>query len=152
MTILTAQQLICYHFRFILSIIIGDEILDIHGVTIFNKTVAEVVNIIKQSPTEFLATVRPIASVHKALKNDFRRINYSSIVHKPTDSNNDKTYDTIEVNDSNTSNNGYYEYATVKARNERAGVRERRERENNAGRRVRENGERGRGEVKKHIN
>ena len=83
------------------------------------------VDIIKQSPTEILATVRPITLVHKALKNDFRKINYSSIVHKPTDSNNDKMYDTIEVNDSNTSNNGY----TVKARNERVGVRERRERE-----------------------
>ncbi len=115
-------------FIIMIQLSIGDEILDIHGESVFNKTVAEVVDIIKQSPIEFLATVRPIASVQKALRNDFRRINYSSIMHKPIG--NDRIYDSIEVNDTNTSNNGCYEYATVSkpiaTRNGRVEVRERR--------------------------
>lgn len=98
--------------------IIGDEILDIHGVTVFDKSVAEVVEIIRQCPTEFLATVRPITSVHKALKTDFRKTNYSSVVHNKTpigseETNGDRFYESIEI-DGNSCNNGSYEYATVK--------------------------------------
>ena len=44
-------------------------------------TVNEAVDIIRQSPNEILVTVRPVTSVHKALKKDFSRINYSDIVH-----------------------------------------------------------------------
>lgn len=49
-----------------------------------NKAVPEVVDIIKHCPTEFLATVRPITSVHKQKPfPNSSRVDYSSIVHKP---------------------------------------------------------------------
>ena len=44
---------------------IGDEILEIHGTTVTNKSVDEIVQIIRECPDEFLATVRPLVSVRK---------------------------------------------------------------------------------------
>ena len=46
-------------------ITIGDEILEIHGITVTNKSVDEIVQIIRECPDEFLATVRPLVSVRK---------------------------------------------------------------------------------------
>lgn len=65
----------------VLFLFIGDELLDIHGTPVTGLSVADVVEIINNSPIEFLATVRPVTSVHKALKQDFSRINYADIVH-----------------------------------------------------------------------
>ena len=59
----------------------GDELLDIHGVALSGLSVTEVVDIIRDAPTEFLATVRPVTSVRKALQRDFREIKYADIVH-----------------------------------------------------------------------
>lgn len=47
------------------NVIIGDEILEIHGTTVTNKSVDEIVQIIRECPDEFLATVRPLVSVRK---------------------------------------------------------------------------------------
>jgi hypothetical protein len=58
----------------------GDELLEIHGTSIPGLSVCEVVEIIRNAPREFLVTVRPVTSVHKALKQDFTRIKYSDIV------------------------------------------------------------------------
>lgn len=58
-----------------------DELLDIHGVSISGLSVCEVVDIIRNAPNEFLATVRPVTSVRKALQHDFREIKYADIVH-----------------------------------------------------------------------
>ena len=44
-------------------------------------SVTEVVEIIRDAPNEFLATVRPVTSVRKALQRDFREIKYADIVH-----------------------------------------------------------------------
>lgn len=48
-------------------------------------TISEVAAIIRETPAQFLATVRPVASVQKALKQDFTRIDYADIVHFKTD-------------------------------------------------------------------
>lgn len=112
----------------------GDEILEIHGVPVMNKAVPEVVEIIKQCPTEFLATVRPITSVHKRAPNP-SRVDYSSIVHRqplPLPNNNkynnppskngikNNHFYEIDSNDSTTSSDESVEYATVvKKHNER---------------------------------
>lgn len=66
---------------YLLSILTGDELLEINGHTVTNLTIAEVADILRESPREFLATVRPVTSVHKALKEDFARIEYADIVH-----------------------------------------------------------------------
>ncbi len=87
-----------------------------------NKTVAEVVDIIRQCPTEFLATVRPIASVHKALRSDFRRINYSDVVHKPVSNGHSPTNGREKLYDSVNSVeeiDGSCEYAQVKVSNKK---------------------------------
>ena len=47
------------------NVAIGDEILEIHGTTVTNKSVEEIVQIIRECPDEFLATVRPLVSVRK---------------------------------------------------------------------------------------
>ena len=82
------------------------------------KSVSEVVEIIRQAPTEFLATVRPITSVHKALKHDFDKMEYCSVVHQFPDSSPSSekcnNYGYTTVNGENSSFNGSYEYATVR--------------------------------------
>ena len=93
----------------------GDEILDIHGVSLAGKSVAEVVEVIRKAPTEFLATVRPVTSVHKALKKDFSRTNYVDVVHygKQSSVPNGKVHERNGEINNHTSENGSYEYATV---------------------------------------
>jgi len=64
---------------------IGDEIIEIHGKTVTGKTVEEIVQIIRECPDEFLATVRPVVSVRKKddpyiLQGLHEKTNYSQIV------------------------------------------------------------------------
>ena len=98
-----------------MCLVLGDEILDIHGVSLSGKSVAEVVEVIRKAPTEFLATVRPVTSVHKALKKDFSRTNYVDVVHygKQSSVPNGKVHERNGEINNHTSENGSYEYATV---------------------------------------
>ena len=41
---------------------------------------SEVVEIIRAAPTEFLATVRPVNSVRKALRQDLSKTNYAEVI------------------------------------------------------------------------
>jgi len=58
----------------------GDEILDIHGTTITGLQVAEVAEVIKSAPEEFLATVKPITALKKGQKAETSRVTYSEIL------------------------------------------------------------------------
>lgn len=96
----------------VLFLFIGDELLDIHGDSLSGLTVAEVVEIIHHAPTEFLATVRPVISVHKALKQDFSKTNYADIVHFKSDSNGSTNGSSHAV--INGASDEDSEYATIK--------------------------------------
>ena len=58
----------------------GDQILDIHGMSVSGLQVAEVVEIIKKAPDQFLATVRPITALTKGQQADTGSVTYSEIV------------------------------------------------------------------------
>ena len=58
----------------------GDQILDIHGTSVSGLQVAEVVEIIKKAPNQFLATVRPITALTKDHQADTSSVTYSEIV------------------------------------------------------------------------
>ena len=80
---------------------IGDEIIEIHGKTVTGKTVEEIVQIIRECPDEFLATVRPVVSVRKKddpyiLQGLHEKTNYSKIIF-PTPNVDDE--DTQNVDD-----------------------------------------------------
>ena len=66
------------------NVAVGDEILEIHGTTVTNKSVDEIVQIIRECPDEFLATVRPLVSVRKPndpqiLEGLHQKTNYTKI-------------------------------------------------------------------------
>jgi len=67
------------------QLLIGDEILDIHGTTVTGKSVDEIVQIIRECPDEFLATVRPVVSVRKPndpqiIEGLRQKTNYSKLI------------------------------------------------------------------------
>lgn len=86
--------------------------MDINGHSIIGLTIAEVADIIRESPREFLTTVRPVASVHKALKQDFTRTNYTDIIHFKTDSNGLSNGGALDT-PSNNGSNEEYQYAVI---------------------------------------
>lgn len=57
-----------------------DEILDVNAIRITGMTVAEVGQVIRNCPDEFLATVRPITTLRKIRPPDVTRVNYITIL------------------------------------------------------------------------
>ena len=68
----------------------GDEILDINGTTITGLQVSEVAEVIRSSPEEFLATVKPITAVRKGQKAETSKVTYSELLpQEPLQTNHD---------------------------------------------------------------
>ena len=68
-----------------INTVVGDEILDIHGTTVTGKSVEEIVQIIRDCPDGFLATVRPVVSIRKPndpqiIEGLRQKTNYSELV------------------------------------------------------------------------
>lgn len=57
-----------------------DELLDVNGVTITGMTIAEIGQVIRNCPEEFLATVRPITALRKHPPSDATRVNYVTVL------------------------------------------------------------------------
>ena len=63
--------------------IIDDELLDVNGTNLSGMTVAEVGQVIRNCPTEFIATVRPITSLKRLRPPEDRRISYVTVLPYP---------------------------------------------------------------------
>ena len=59
---------------------VDDELLDVNGINITGMSVAEVGQVIRACPEEFLATVRPITAHKKVHPPDVTRVNYVTVL------------------------------------------------------------------------
>ena len=57
-----------------------DELLDVNGVALSGMSIAEVGQVIRNCPDEFLATVRPITALKKLRPPDVKRVNYITVL------------------------------------------------------------------------
>lgn len=57
-----------------------DELLDVNGVSITGMSVAEVGQVIRTCPKEFLATVRPLTAHKRVRPPDVTRVNYVTVL------------------------------------------------------------------------